>query len=96
MRLKDKRFHPWFLWGFLRSSEVRARLLSQSTGMNRHRIDWDLLRNLPVPGLCLNSPVCPKSKEVANPLPKKSAACLKSPLRVWSETGEGRSAGDMH
>lgn len=49
MRLKDKRFHPWFLWAFLRSTEIRARLLSQSTGMGRHRIDWNLLRSLPIP-----------------------------------------------
>jgi type I restriction enzyme M protein len=49
MRLKDKRFHPWFLWAFLRSTEIRARLLSQSRGMNRHRIDWDLLKTIPVP-----------------------------------------------
>lgn len=49
MRLKDKRFHPWFLWAFLRSTEIRARLLSQSKGMNRHRIDWNLLSTIPVP-----------------------------------------------
>jgi type I restriction enzyme M protein len=49
MRLRDKRFHAWFIWSILRSPEVRATLLSRSTGMNRHRIDWDLLRNLPVP-----------------------------------------------
>lgn len=49
MRVKDRRFNPWFLWGFLRSSEVRARLLSQSTGLARHRVGWDVLRNIPVP-----------------------------------------------
>lgn len=49
MRLKDKRFDPWFLWGFLRSSEVKARLLSQSTGLARHRVGWGVLQDIPVP-----------------------------------------------
>ncbi len=49
MRVKDNRFNPWFLWGFLRSPEVRARLLSQSTGISRHRIAWDFLKDIPVP-----------------------------------------------
>ncbi|MFA5867816.1 MAG: N-6 DNA methylase [Actinomycetota bacterium] len=49
MRLKDARFDVWFLWGFLRSPEVRARLLSQSTGISRHRVEWDDLGAIPVP-----------------------------------------------
>lgn len=49
MRLKDKRFTAWFLWGFLRSPEVRARLLSQATGISRHRVSWDFLKDIPVP-----------------------------------------------
>lgn len=49
MRVKDPRFNEWFLWGFLRSSEVRARLLSQSTGLARHRVGWEVLRDIPVP-----------------------------------------------
>lgn len=49
MRLKDARFDSWFMWGFLRSSEVRARLLSQSTGLARHRVGWDVLKDIPVP-----------------------------------------------
>lgn len=49
MRLKDSRFDAWFLWGYLRSVEVRARLLSTSSGTNRQRIGWDDLRSLPVP-----------------------------------------------
>ncbi|MGI4792473.1 MAG: N-6 DNA methylase [Janthinobacterium lividum] len=49
MRIKDDRFHPWFLWGFLRSIEVRARLVSQSSGTNRQRVGWDDLKALPVP-----------------------------------------------
>ncbi len=51
MRLTNKKFNPWFVWGFLRSAEVRARLLSASTGISRHRITWDDLRLLPVPVL---------------------------------------------
>ncbi len=49
MRLKNPYFDPWFLWGFLRSAEVKARLLSRSTGMNRHRVDWEMLKEIPVP-----------------------------------------------
>ena len=49
MRVKDKRFDPWYLWGFLRSPEARARLLSQTTGMGRHRATWDFLKAMPVP-----------------------------------------------
>jgi type I restriction enzyme M protein len=49
MRIKDERFNPWFLWGFLRSPEVRARLLSQATGLQRHRVEWDFLKEIPVP-----------------------------------------------
>jgi len=49
MRRKDKEFDAWFLWGFLRSAEVRARLLSQSTGLARHRVGWDVLKDIPVP-----------------------------------------------
>jgi type I restriction enzyme M protein len=55
MRLKDRRFNAWFLWAFLRSAEVRARLLSNSTGLGRHRIDWGLLSILPVPVLDKNT-----------------------------------------
>lgn len=49
MRVKDDNFHPWFLWGYLRSAEVRARLLSKATGISRHRVSWDFLKELPVP-----------------------------------------------
>lgn len=49
MRLKDKRFDTWFMWGFLRSTEVRARLLSQATGLARHRVGWEVLKDIPVP-----------------------------------------------
>lgn len=49
MRMQDERFHPWFVWAFLRSTEVRARLLSQSSGTNRQRVGWDDLRAIPIP-----------------------------------------------
>lgn len=49
MRVEDTRFDPWFLWGFLRSPEVRARLLSQATGISRHRVTWEFLKDIPVP-----------------------------------------------
>ena len=49
MRVIDPRFTSWFLWSFLRSPEVRARLLSVSTGISRHRVSWSFLKELPVP-----------------------------------------------
>lgn len=49
LRVRDKRFNPWFLWGYLRSPEVRARVLSKATGISRHRIEWEFLSELPVP-----------------------------------------------
>ena len=49
LRIKNKRFDPLFLWGFLRSTGVRARLLSDATGISRHRVKWDLLKKIPVP-----------------------------------------------
>lgn len=49
MRVRDNRFDPWFLWGYLRSAEVRARMLSKATGISRHRVGWDFLKELPVP-----------------------------------------------
>ena len=49
LRIKNKRFDPLFLWGFLRSTEVRARLLSDATGISRHRVKWGLLKKIPVP-----------------------------------------------
>ena len=52
LRVKDRRFNPFYLWNYLRSPEVRARLLSRSTGVGRHRITWEEdLRSLPVPYL---------------------------------------------
>jgi type I restriction enzyme M protein len=51
MRVRDSRFHPWFLWAYLRSAEVRARLLSASSGTNRQRVEWEDLRSIPVPVL---------------------------------------------
>jgi type I restriction enzyme M protein len=49
LRVTDKRFDPWYLCGYLRSSEVRARLLSTATGISRHCVSWDFLKDLPVP-----------------------------------------------
>jgi type I restriction enzyme M protein len=49
MRVKDTRFHPWYLWGLLRSAEARARLLSEASGTNRLRVQWPTLQEIPVP-----------------------------------------------
>src|SRR5439155_16537667 len=48
MRVEHEEFDPWFLWGYLRSAEVRARLLSTATGIARHRVEWDVLKDIPV------------------------------------------------
>lgn len=49
MRITDTRFSPWYLWAFLRSPEVRARILSEATGISRHRVSWEFLKNIPIP-----------------------------------------------
>lgn len=49
MRVKMGEVDPWFLWGYLRSTEVRARLVSTTTGLGRHRVEWDTLKHIPVP-----------------------------------------------
>ncbi len=38
-----------YLWAVLRSAAVIAEWLSGATGVGRHRVDWDLLRNQRVP-----------------------------------------------
>jgi len=49
LRIKDNRFKPYYLWGLLRSDEIRARLLSQTTGIGRQRVKWDFLSKIPIP-----------------------------------------------
>ena len=40
---------PQYLWSVLRSSAVIAQWISQSRGVGRHRVDWDILRQQRVP-----------------------------------------------
>jgi len=40
---------PLYLWSVLRSTAVRAQWISGSSGVGRHRVDWDLLRQQRVP-----------------------------------------------
>ena len=49
MRVTNEKFDPWFVWGYLRSPEVRARLLSTATGISRHRVSWEFLKDIPLP-----------------------------------------------
>lgn len=49
LRVRDPDFDPWFVWAYLRSPEARARMVSDSTGVGRHRIGWDTLKGLPIP-----------------------------------------------
>jgi type I restriction enzyme M protein len=43
-----------YLWAVLRSAAVVAEWLSGATGVGRHRVDWDLLKNQLVPLLPFN------------------------------------------
>jgi type I restriction enzyme M protein len=49
LRVEAGAVEPFYLWAYLRSPEVKARLLSQATGMGRHRVSWELLKDIPVP-----------------------------------------------
>lgn len=49
LRIKDKRFKPYYLWGIMRSPEIKARILSHATGISRQRVKWDFLQKLPIP-----------------------------------------------
>lgn len=46
---REHYINPWYLWGYMRSPEVLARLVSGATGTNRHRVRWDVLQKVPVP-----------------------------------------------
>ncbi len=46
---KRKLVDPMYLWSVLRSPAVIAEWLSHSTGVGRHRVDWNLLRRQKVP-----------------------------------------------
>jgi type I restriction enzyme M protein len=43
-----------YLWAVLRSAAIVAEWLSGATGVGRHRVDWDLLKNQLVPLLSCN------------------------------------------
>ena len=45
----DSDVDPYYLWLVLRSSGVIAEWLSQSTGVGRHRVDWEMLSNQEIP-----------------------------------------------
>lgn len=47
--LPDADADPMYLWAVLRSAAVRAELLSDSSGMGRHRVDWEQLKNQQLP-----------------------------------------------
>lgn len=49
LKADSKKVEPTYLWAYLRSPEARARMLSDATGMGRTRVDWEILRRLPVP-----------------------------------------------
>jgi hypothetical protein len=50
LRLKtDANADPLYLWSVLRSSAVIAEWMSGSSGVGRHRVDWNLLRTQSIP-----------------------------------------------
>jgi restriction endonuclease S subunit len=50
LRPKPKvKVDPIYLWTVLRSAAVVAEWLSQSTGLGRHRVDWEMLRKQTIP-----------------------------------------------
>jgi type I restriction enzyme M protein len=49
LKVDSNKVNPTYLWAYLRSPEARARMLSDATGMGRTRVDWEILRHLPVP-----------------------------------------------
>ncbi|MDP2735696.1 MAG: hypothetical protein Q8P12_05830, partial [bacterium] len=48
-QMKRDEVDPMYLWSVLRSPAVIAEWLSQATGVGRHRVVWDLLKNQKVP-----------------------------------------------
>ena len=50
LRIKpDVKADPMYLWSVLRSSAVIAEWLSAATGVGRHRVGWDLLKDQKIP-----------------------------------------------
>jgi type I restriction enzyme M protein len=52
LRIKPARaaaVDPMYLWSVLRSPAIIAEWLSSSTGLGRHRVGWDLLKDQKVP-----------------------------------------------
>jgi type I restriction enzyme M protein len=45
---------PMYLWSVLRSPAVIAEWLSSSTGLGRHRVSWELLKDQRIPLLPKN------------------------------------------
>jgi len=52
---KRNQVDPMYLWAVLRSPAVIAEWLSSSTGLGRHRVGWDLLKDQRVPLLPMRS-----------------------------------------
>lgn len=49
LRVINPKFNPYYVWAFLRSPEARAILMSESSGISRQRIDWEILKTLKIP-----------------------------------------------
>jgi restriction endonuclease S subunit len=46
---KKDEIDPMYLWSVLRSPAIIAEWLSSSTGLGRHRVVWDLLKDQKIP-----------------------------------------------
>ncbi len=51
LRCKKRKTDAVYLWTVLRSSELRADLLSTSSGLNRHRLKWAKFKDVLIPVL---------------------------------------------
>lgn len=87
---KREEVDPMYLWAILRSPAVIAEWLSSSTGLGRHRVGWDLLKNQRVPLL----PV-PKQKAIGD-LNRKDHALYEEMMAIRTAATAGLNVLDLH
>ena len=80
---KGAKIDTSYLWAVLRSAAVVAEWLSGATGVGRHRVDWDSLRNQRVPLLPPD-----EQKEIG----KKYRTALEYEAKVRKLTSEAQGA----
>lgn len=86
LRIKKERVReidPMYLWSVLRSSAVIAEWLAHSTGVGRHRVEWNLLREQSVPLLPY-----PKQKAIGD-LYRKAARLTRNSENAMAQAAGG-------